>query len=634
MLLSLMRKHAKSWLIKFLIAIIALVFIFYFGYSFTSRDGVKVAFINGEYITGQEYNRAYRNLLQALQREYQSVWSENLIKAFDLENRAFNNLVNEKLITQEARKLGLDVTEKEVQDRIIAYPSFQFQGRFDEERYQWLLRQNGMKAEVFEAETSRQLLREKVEQFLTTFLPVTDNEVLDQYNYNKQQIKIGYVHFQPEKLKESVTLDQSKLGPFFDDRKENYRVPEKIKLAYIVIAPETFKENAVPSEQQITEYYEDNQEMFKQEKEVKARHILFKLSKDTSEEEEKKIKEKALSVLKMAREGDDFAALAKEYSEGPTGEKGGDLGFFPQGRMVKPFEEAAFKMKKDEISDLVKTSFGYHIIWVEDIREARMKSLDEAKKQITETLTNIVTADLAHEKGLSLIDQMPYEVDLGKYASEHKMPIEQTDYFSQNENIPGIGNDDKLRQSLFSLEKGDVSELVELVNKFYIIQIADNQPSYLPELDEVRKKVEEDFRLHLAQIEAKSTAESFLAQLKEGKNWDELAKKNQLTPKSSDFITRNDVVPDIGYNPGLQEAAFSLNENKKYPEDVLENARGAFVIRWEGKKGIDEKKYLEEKEDYRQSLTMARDQILIGGWLENLKKEAEIKDLRSNGGQY
>jgi len=633
MLLSLMRKHAKSWLIKFLIAIIALVFIFYFGYSFTSRDGVKVAFINGEYITGQEYNRAYRNLLQALQREYKSVCSENLIKAFDLENRAFNNLVNEKLITQEARKLGLDVTEKEVQDRIIAYPAFQFQGRFDEERYQWLLRQNGMKAEVFEAEISRQLLREKVEQFLTTFLPVTDNEVLDQYNYNKQQIKIGYVHFQPEKLKESVTLDQSKLGPFFDDRKENYRVPEKIKLAYIVIDPETFKENAVPSEQQITEYYEDNQEMFKQEKEVKARHILFKLSKDTSEEEEKKIKEKALSVLKMAREGDDFAALAKEYSEGPTGEKGGDLGFFPQGRMVKPFEEAAFKMKKDEISDLVKTSFGYHIIWVEDIREARMKSLDEAKKQITETLTNIVTADLAHEKGLSLIDQMPYEVDLGKYASEHKMPIEQTDYFSQNENIPGIGNDDKLRQSLFSLEKGDVSELVELVNKFYIIQIADNQPSYLPELDEVRKKVEEDFKLHLAQIEAKSTAESFLAQLKEGKNWDELAKKNQLTPKSSDFITRNDVVPDIGYNPGLQEAAFSLNENKKYPEDVLENVRGAFVIRWEGKKGIDEKKYLEEKEDYRQSLTMARDQILIGGWLENLKKEAEIKDLRSNGGQ-
>ena len=633
MLLSLMRKHAKSWLIKFLIAIIAIVFIFYFGYSFTARDGVKVAFVNGEYISGQDYNRAYRNLLQALQRDYQSVWSENLIKAFDLENRAFNNLVNEKLITQEAKKLGLDVTEKEVQDRILSYPAFQFQGRFDPERYEWLLRQNGMKAEVFEAEISRQLLREKVEQFLTTFLPVTENEVLDQYNFNKQQIKIGYVHFKPEKLKESVKMDETGLEPFFNDNKENYRIPEKIKLAYMEMDPETFKEDAGPTDQQITEYYEDNPEMFKQEKEVKARHILFKVNKDTSEEEEKKIKEKALSVLKMAREGDDFAALAKEYSEGPTGKKGGDLGFFSRGRMVKPFEDAAFNMKKDEISDLVKTTFGYHIIWVEDIKEARTKTLDEAREQITETLTNITTSDLAHEKGLSLIDQMPYDVDLSKYAAEHKVPIKEGDFFSQNEPIPGIGRDDKLRQTLFSLEKGDVSELIESNNKFYIIQVVDTKPSYLPELDEVRKKVEEDFRLHLAKIEAKKEADSFLAQLKEGKDWNELAKKNDLTPKSSDFITRNDVVPDIGYDPSLQEAAFKLSQSKHYPDEVLENTRGAFVIRWEGKKGIDEKKYQEEKEDFSQSLSMTKDQILIMGWLENLKKNAEIIDLRSNGGQ-
>lgn len=628
MLLSLMRKHAKSWLIKFLIAIIAIVFIFYFGYSFTSRDGVKVATVNGEYISGQEYNRAYRNLLQALQREYKSVWSENLIKAFDLENRAFNNLVNEKLITQEARKLGLDVTDKEIQDRILAYPAFQFNGRFDPERYQWLLKQNGIKAEDFEAEISQQLLREKVEQFLTTFIPVTKNEVLDQYRFNNQEIKIGYVHFNPGNFKGSVKVDEAELTSFFDESKENYRIPEKMKLAYIVIDPVTFREGASPSEQLIKEYYEDNPEMFKQEKEVKARHILFKVNKDTSEEEEKKIKEKALSVLKMAREGDDFAALAKEYSEGPTATKGGDLGFFPRGRMVKPFEDAAFKMQKDEISDLVKTPFGYHIIWVEDIKEPRTKTLEEAREQIAETLTKIATTDLAHEKGLSLIDQMPYDVDLAKYASEHKVPIKESDFFSQNEAIPGIGNDDKLRQTLFSLEKGEVTELVESNNKFYIIQVIDKKPSYLPELDEVSKKVEEDFKLHLAKIEAKTAAESFLAQVKAGKDWNKLTKEDKLTPKSSDFITRNDVIPDIGYDPALIEVAFELNENKIYPDKVLENARGAFVIRWEGKKSIDEKKFQEEKEVYDRSLSMAKDQILIAGWLENLKKTAEIKDLR------
>ncbi len=633
MLLSLMRKHAKSWLIKFLIGIIAVVFIFYFGYSFTSKDGVKIADVNGEIISGLEYQKAYRNLLQALQREYKSVWSENLIKVFDLENRAFNNLVNEKLVSREARRLGLDVTEKEVQERIMAYPAFQFKGRFDESRYRSLLQQNRMKPEDFEAEISRQLLREKAEQFLTTFIPVTDNEVLDQYNYAKQKVKIGYVHFQPDKLKKAVELDQSGVEAFFKDNKEAYRIPEKIKLAYIFIDPETFKEDAVPSDQQVSEYYEDNQEMFKQEKEVWARHILFKMSKDTSGEEEEKIKEKALSVLKKAREGEDFATLAKEHSEGPTREKGGDLGFFPKGRMVKPFEDAVFNIKKGEISDLVKTPFGYHIILVEDIKESHTRSLDEARKQITETLTNVVTTDLAHEKGLSLIDQMPYDVDLIKYASENKVPLKESESFSQAETIPDIGGDSKLRQLLFSLEKSDVSELIEVNDKFYIIQVSDKRASYLPELDEVRKKVDNDFISDLAKIEAKSTAENFLAQLKEGKDWDELAKKRQLAPKSSDFITRNDMVPDIGYAPGLQEAAFNLSEKKRYPDDILENERGAFVIRWEGKKGIDEKEYQKEKENYRQSLTLARDQVLIGGWLENLKKNAEIKDFRPSAFQ-
>ena len=629
MLLSLMRKQAKSWLIKFLIGIIAVVFIFYFGYSFTSKDAVKVAEVNGEYISGVDYQKAYRNLLQALQREYKNAWNDNLIKVFDLENRAFNSLVNEKLIAQEAKKLGLEVTEKEVQARILAYPAFQFKGRFDEALYRSLLQQNRMKPEEFEAEISRQLLREKVEQFLTTLLPVTDNEVLDQYTYAQEKIKIGYVHFLPDTLKKAVKFDPAGLDTFFKDHKEDYRIPEKIKIAYIVLDPEAFKESATPSDQQITEYYEDNLNTFRQEKEVKARHILFKLTKDMSEEEEKKVKEKALSVLKMAREGKDFATLAKEYSEGPTREKGGDLGWFAKGRMVKPFEDAAFKMKKGEISDLVKTPFGYHIIKVEDIKEAHTKTLDEARPQIIDILTKVAATDLADEKGLSLIDQMPYDVDLAKYASEHKVPIKEGDYFSQNETIPGIGGDAKLKQSLFSLEKGEVTELVESNGKFYIIQVLDKHPSYLPELEEVRKKVEADFISHLADIEAKSKAEEFLTKLKEGKPWDELVKKDKLTPKSSEFITRNDTIPDIGYDPELIDAAFDLNEKKKYPDRVFENEKGAYVIRWEGKEGIDEAKYQEEKEDYRQSLILAKDQILIRDWLENLKKKAEIKDLRT-----
>ncbi|MBW1998132.1 MAG: SurA N-terminal domain-containing protein [Deltaproteobacteria bacterium] len=184
MLLSLMRRHAKSWIIKFLIGMIAVVFIFYFGYSFRAREGVKIAYVNGEVIAGVEYDKTYRNMLQTLQREYREVWSDNLIKAFNLKKRALEKLIDEKLVSQEARRIGLDVTEKEIQERILSYPAFQFLGRFDESRYRFLLQQNRMEPEDFEAEIGRELLREKIAQFLTSFSLVTDREVLDYYTYS------------------------------------------------------------------------------------------------------------------------------------------------------------------------------------------------------------------------------------------------------------------------------------------------------------------------------------------------------------------------------------------------------------------------------------------------------------------
>ncbi|HEJ83570.1 MAG TPA: hypothetical protein ENO25_03285, partial [Desulfobacteraceae bacterium] len=409
MLLSLMRRHAKSWLIKFLIAIIALVFIFYFGYSFTSKEGVKVAEVNGEVISGMEYQRTYRELLTNLKREYGTVWNDNLIKVFDLKNRALEELIDKKIISQEARRIGMDITEKEIQDRILSYPAFQFRGQFDENRYRSLLANNRMKPENFETIIAQDMLRQKLSQFLLTFLLASDREILEQYTYMNQQVKIGFVHFAPEDFKESIQIDPDPMKNYFEEHKEAYRIPEKIKLSYITIDPDDFREKIRLDDLEIVSYYEDNMEMFTEERQVKARHILFKVDPDAPEDEEKKVKERALEVLEKAHSGSDFSELAKQYSEGPTREDGGDLGYFSRGRMVKPFEDAAFAMEKGQISDLVRTSFGYHIIKVEDIREEKTKPLEEVREQISDILTRTQSMDLANEKALSLIDQMPYD---------------------------------------------------------------------------------------------------------------------------------------------------------------------------------------------------------------------------------
>jgi len=625
MLLSMMRKHAKSWLIKVLIGIIALVFIFYFGYSFTAKKGLKVAYVNGELISGMEYQKAYWDLLEALRRQYKDVWNDNLIKVFDLKNRALDNLINQKLISQEAKKIGLDVTESEIQQAIMDYPAFQIDGQFDMRRYRGLLSQNRMKPEDFEASMAKDLLDGKLRQFLLTFMPITDQEVLDYYSYANEKIKISYVQFNPENFKKSITPDQDSLETFFKDRQEGYRVPEKIKLAYLLIDPDTFKDKVEITDDEIEEYYEYNMDTFLQPKEVKARHILFKLSQYADEAEEKKVKEKAAEVLEKARKGSDFATLAKEYSEGPTKSSGGDLGYFTAGRMVKPFEETAFKMKKGEISDLVRTRFGYHIIKVEDVKEARTKALDEVRDQISKTLLKTGSGELAHEYALSLIDQMPYDADLAKYAAERELEIKNTGEFSQDQSIPGIGGDDKLRQSLFSLRKGETSELLELKDKFYIFQISERKESYLPEMAEVKDKLKDDYLAYRSAEEAKAAAENYLTALKEGKTWDEAAKENQLEIEDTDFFTRQGPVPKIGYAPDLLETAFSLNRSKRYPDAIFKNDKGSFVIRWEASEGIDEDKYQEEKEKYRFSLMQTKHRRAFQVWIDRLRKKAEIE---------
>lgn len=625
MVLSLMRRHAKSWIIKFLIGIIAVVFVFYFGYSFTATRGLKIAYVNGELINEAEYEKAYRELVETMRRQYQGMWNDDLIKTFNMKQRALDGLINQKLISQEAQKLGLDVTESESQKAIMNYPAFQVNGLFEMRRYQALLSQNRMKPEDFEASMALQLLDTKLKQFLFSFLDVSEEAVLEYYTYNNEKTNLGFVQFKPEKFKKSTKFDQTSLKKYFEENKARYRIPEKIKLIFIEIDPDGFKEKVHITEEEIAGYYGYNPDMFIEPKQVKARHILFKLGQDADETKEKEVRKAAEAVLKEARQGKDFGELARKYSEGPSKSEGGDLGYFSEGQMDKPFEKAAFKLKKDEISDLVRSRFGYHIIRVEDIKEKRTKPLEEVREQIAEILLKKSSAELAHEKGLSLMDQMPYDVDLGQYAPLHQLGTKDTEYFASGEPIPGVAGSGVEGKPMFSLDIKETSELIEVNGKFYIFQLIEKKPSHLPELKQVAEEVKKDFKDYLAAKAAKTAAESYLKELRKGKSWEELAKERHLEAGSTGYFSRNDPIAGIGYDPALTEAVFRLDKGKPYPDTIFENNEGAYVIRWEGKKGIDKQEYEKEKERYRFSLMGERHKRVFQNWLQNLRKNAEIE---------
>jgi peptidyl-prolyl cis-trans isomerase D len=629
MFITLMRKHTKGILIKVMVGLIAVVFIFWGVYAIREKPGSKIAYVNGDLITGLEYEARYREMLDALQKQYKEYWNDTLIKAFQIKQRALDSLIEKRLISQESARIGLGVTDDEVANAIVTYPAFQVNGEFDEGRYRSLLRYNRMEPTDFESSIKLELLGQKIRHFIKSFFPITDMEIINYYSYQKEKVNIGFVSFNSRDFKGKTEVKQDEKKAYFEAHKEKYRIPEKIKIAYLVLSPSDFLDKVTIAEKEISDFYELNQESFKNPKQIKARHILLKVSPDASESEKTETKEKALSLLKRLQDGEDFAALAKKYSQDPAASKGGDLGYFTRGQMVKPFEELAFSLKKGELGGPVKTQFGWHIIRVDDIKDATIKTFSEVRNQIVTTIKNDISKEMARERALTLMDQMPYDIDLPTYAAQHGLTVKETDYFPKNGTIPGLGEDERLTKSLYSLEKGETSEIIEHKNKFYIIQVVDNKDSHIPKMSEVSVQLQKDFVDYLSLVAAKREAGSYLEELKGGADWSELAKNKGLKTDETGFFTRRENIPKIGYSPLLSEVTFSLSSQKRYPDEVFEVNNKVYIIKWLTKEDINMKDFDKEKKSFQQMLLLTKDRRIFNAWLQSIKEKATIKIVTS-----
>lgn len=524
MILGLMRKHARSWLIKVIMAVIIIVFILYFGYSFRAQRGLRVAKVNGEVITRAEYQNTYNRLYKMFRQTYGEGWNEKLAKALNLKRLALQKIIDQILIAQEAKKLGITVNAQEIQEVIMKYPAFQRDGRFDVRLYKRLLRDNRMNPQEFENGIAKEILSNKLKEFILTFMNVTDQEALDYYTYKHEKIKISFVLFRPKMFKDKVKVKRDMIESFFQKNKERYRVPERIRCAYVVFDPKDFEEDVKPTEKEIKEYYEYHM--------------------------------------------DDYKLL---------GEKN-----------APPLEEVRDKV----IRDLIREQ----------------------------------STDIAQEKGYDFMDRMPYDIDLKDYAKDNGLRIRYTDYFSQKDlSIPYIGGDNRIIQKLFELKGKDISDLIMLKGKFYIFQIADKKPSYLPQLSEVFDQVKEDLVNEMAMQEAKKAAELCLDKLRKGGRWEAVANKRGLKIVDTDFFTRMDSIPEIGGSQDLKEVLFSLNARNRYPDRIYSTQDGAYVIRWVDRQGIDRKKFEEEKAKIKLQISLAKREQAFNEWIKLLRNSARIE---------
>ncbi|MGA7143142.1 MAG: SurA N-terminal domain-containing protein [Desulfobacterales bacterium] len=622
-MLRLMRKHAGSWVIKLLLGAIVIVFIFWGVGSFRAQRGGRVAMVNGDQITADEYRDAYNNLMEQLRTRFGNKLDEKMIKTLQVKKQALNRLINNRLLIQEAEKLKFRVSEKELADAILHIPAFQRSGVFDKYLYRNVLDRLKMTPESFEAAQKDQMLIDKLRTLITSNAKVSNQEVRDWYDWLNTSVDMEYAFFDPNQYK-NIRVSEEQIKSFYEKHKEKYKTDTMIKVRYVHFDPKQYRSKVKLTDSEVREYYDENLESFKIPKKVVARHILIKVSPDADPETVKKTKEKALKILKLAREGKDFAGLAKKYSEGPSRNNGGYLGEFTKESMIKPFADKAFSMKAGEISDPVRTRFGWHIIKVEKVIDAHTTPFKDAEKDIRKILTDNKAKSLAYDAAEAVSDIAYQGDDLIKAAKERHLKILTTDFFSKDNPVKGVTDPSKFANTAFDLSTGEISDVREFKDGYDILQLLDKVPPKIPPLDKVKQTVKADLIKEKQDEKAKADASSFLAALKSGKTLSEESKQFHVTPKTTGFFKRNGSIPDIGYDRGISEAAFQLSREKKLPENVLKGAKGYYVIQYKGRKINPSEHFDKEKETIREQLLTQKKSEIFDALLAQLKSKADI----------
>ena len=627
-MLGTMRKHATSWLIKVACFAIVIVFIFWGGYSYTEKKASRVAVVNGSYIGLREYQSMYSNLLEQMRRQFGRQFSSELVETLNLKGQALDRLINRRLILTEAGMLEFDVSREELQNAIVSYPAFQTNGQFDSLRYQQILRSNKLTPQDFEANQREDLLINKVEQFITRGTKVLESEMLSFFHHTRDRVNLAYVQIDPQDFKNQVKVDEAAVRDYFDKHRENYRLADKRNILYVRFVPQDYLAEVEVTDQEIEEFYQLHQDDYREPKKVHARHILFRISEKAKTAEIQEILDRAKKVLDLARKGDNFAELARKYSDDSTASKGGDLGYFKSGDMVKPFADSAFSLKKGEISDLVRTRFGVHIIKVEDIKEESVKPLAAVKETVRQSLKEERSREIALQRADSFIDLSRALDDLQKAAAEAGLEVKESGLFAAEEPVPQLGRHPEINEIIFALRSKEISPAFSIGDDQLVAQLVEIQDSRLEEFAEAQERVQEDWITEQSEVLARTQAQEWLETARQEGNLAKVARRNKLKINKTGLFTTVSPAPPFGNQRDMVITAFSLTPEQPLPSEVYEVDGKFIILQLEDSQPASENGFQKEKDSLAKQLLQAKKEQTFSRWINGRRQQADIKMLQ------
>lgn len=630
-MLDRMRRH-KSWLKWSLAAVVLTFVLFYIPDFLTARTGAApsevLASVDSEAVTVGAFQRRYTAQLAAYRNAYGGQVSEQLLRQLGIEQQIVQQLIDEQAMVVEARRQNVTVSDVEVRERILSVPAFQENGAFiGEARYRQMLQfQNPpMTTTEFEDTMRRAIAVDKLRSTVTGWMSVTDAEVADEFKKRNEKVKLDVVPLTADVFRSQVTATDADVAAHFEKNKESYRVGEKRKIKYAIVDVEQVRAATTVPESEIDAFYQANLQQYTTPEQVRASHILFQ----TEGKDEEAVRKTAEEVLAKAKApGADFAALARQYSEdeGSKG-NGGDLDYFGRGRMVPAFEQAAFAMKAGDISDLVKSDFGFHIIKVVDHKPGTSRPLAEVHAEIEDQLKGQAAQAQAEQQAKSLESVVKSAADLDRVAKERGLAVHESNMFLPDEPIDGLGPAPEVAQRAFQMKDGDVSPALRVPRGWVVATLVGRQDPYLPQLADVQSKVKDDVIREKAAALAKSRAAEIAASLKGASDFAAAVKRAGLDVKTTDLIARGSAIAEVGVNPEIDKVAFSLPVGGV--SDAVATPQGTAIVRVVERQDADEAQLAAGRDQLRDELLNQRRDRFFSAYMQKAKKGFKI-DIRQD----
>jgi peptidyl-prolyl cis-trans isomerase D len=550
--------------------------------------------------------------------------------------RILDQLIFQKSLEYEAKRLGITVSDEERANRIrqvlpTAYEGGTFIGR---DRYaQEVQARFQLTVPVFEDLVSQGLLQEKFSKLITDGISVGPAELQEEFRYRNEKVKLDYAFIKPEDLESKITPDESEIKTAYEKGRAQYQIPERRVVRYGLVDVNQIRQNVRISDEQLKTQYQQNIAQYQVPNRVHVEHILL-FTQNKTDAEIAEIKQKAEDVLKQAKKGAKFEDLAKKYSEDPgTKDKGGDLGWIIERQTVPEFEKAAFSLNKDQISDLVQTKYGFHIIKLLDKETAHTKPFDEVKDSLRTPLA-LSEADTEASKeadAISAAVRRSNKTTLDDLARDFHLTVSETRPVGQTEPLLELGNSQDIKDAIFRQHLGDVSLPIRTDRGYVVLSLKEIRPAHQGTLEEVRDKVIADLKHLKAAEQARTKSEDLVKRVKAGEKFDVAAKSLGLDPKTSESFPRGGSISGAASGKQLA-AAFRMK-----PRDVgepLSLGSNWLVYRVAEKQQANPADFEKQKKDITTQLLESKRSLAFEAFKtsleDRLKQEGKLKKIPEN----